>query len=338
MDEMKILYQNAFSGVTASPALRERTNSASPTSTRYVHRLSGVMAAAILMLALMGCGTVAAIWGDSIQSWMGHYWEVITGQTMTESQSAVIDHLSQDIGLSQMIEDVTVTVDSAAVGDDIFYLLLRVEGPRFSSRNHYGFLNHTLLLSPDPLDDSGGIASHGMNLQEIDGDGSLLLLLEHEYTSSNGFFQDTSPLEVTLTLEDLSRNPNGGHRKTIQDGIWEFSFTLDRTQAFSTVPLPDTQLPVLSLESEEMVSTLFTHMEVTNTGLRFRYNYQEGRLDFSLWPVALLSNGLEMEISGGGGSVMSDGTTLACSYHWRVPIDLDELTGVRFGDTIIPIP
>ena len=53
--------------------------------------------AAILCLFLMGAGVVAVIYGDSIQNWFGHYFELVTGQDMSEGQTALIDHLSQDI-------------------------------------------------------------------------------------------------------------------------------------------------------------------------------------------------------------------------------------------------
>ena len=46
---------------------------------------------------------------------------------MSSGQAALIDHLSQEIGVSQSIGDVTMTVDSATVGDDGFYLLFRME-------------------------------------------------------------------------------------------------------------------------------------------------------------------------------------------------------------------
>ena len=48
--------------------------------------------AAILCLFLMGAGVVAVIYGDSIQNWFGHYFELVTGQNMSEGQTALIDH------------------------------------------------------------------------------------------------------------------------------------------------------------------------------------------------------------------------------------------------------
>ena len=82
--------------------------------------------AVILCLFLMGAGVVAVIYGDRIQNLFGHYFELVTGQDMSEGQTALIDHLSQDISQSKTVGETTVTVDSVTVGDDRFYLLLRV--------------------------------------------------------------------------------------------------------------------------------------------------------------------------------------------------------------------
>ena len=74
-------------------------------------RLPVALIAAILALVLMGAGVVAIVYGDSIQSWFGHYWEQVTGQPMSDQHTALIDHLSQEIDLAQTVGDVTVTVD-----------------------------------------------------------------------------------------------------------------------------------------------------------------------------------------------------------------------------------
>lgn len=84
-----------------------------PKSKTTLHRrLSIAMIAAILALLLIGAGV-----------------------------AAIIDHLSQEIELSQTTGNVTVTVDSATIGYDNFFLLLRVDGPEFSGRHGYSFEN-----------------------------------------------------------------------------------------------------------------------------------------------------------------------------------------------------
>ena len=84
----------------------------------FVRRLSAVGAAAVLLLFLLGCAVVGTVYGQSIQSWFAHYWQAVNHREMSQGQAALIDHLTQDINQSQTVDGVTVTVDSATVGDD----------------------------------------------------------------------------------------------------------------------------------------------------------------------------------------------------------------------------
>lgn len=149
--------------------------------------------AVILCLFLMGAGVVAVIYGDRIQNLFGHYFELMTGQNMSEGQNALIDHLSQDISQSKTVGETTVTVDPVTVGDDIFYLLLRVEGVELSNRPSYSFDGRTLEVYPDPLERVDGIGSHGIQYQGMDGDGVALLLMDYSYATQEGFELDTTP-------------------------------------------------------------------------------------------------------------------------------------------------
>ena len=225
--------------------------------------------AAILCLFLMGAGVVAVIYGDSIQNWFGHYFELVTGQDMSEGQTALIDHLSQDISQSKTVGETTVTVDSVTVGDDSFYLLLRVEGVELSNRHSYSFDGVTLEVSPDPMEGVGGIGSHGIQYQGMDGDGAALLLMDYSYATQEEFELDTTPLEVHLLLEDFMRSPQSDHRKMITEGVWEFNFTIDRSQPPATISLPDTEVMAMNLELREEAPIILKNIELTNTGIRF---------------------------------------------------------------------
>ena len=128
---------NAFHAVDDKILERSETaiyNHESVTPRMLKRRFPAALIAAVLAMFLMGAGVAAIIYGDSIQNWFSHYWEIITGQQMSDEQATTIDHLSQEIGLSQTVGDVTVTVDSATVGYDNFFLLLRVNGIEFSSK------------------------------------------------------------------------------------------------------------------------------------------------------------------------------------------------------------
>mgnify|MGYP003371019239 CR=1 FL=1 len=296
------------------------------------------LTAALLGLLLMGAGAVAVIYGDSIQNWFGHYFGVVTGQEMSRGQSALIEHLSQDIGQRRTVQGTTVTVDSVTVGDDSFYLLLRVEGVRLSKRHSYHFDALTLEVSPDPLAGERGIGSQGIAFKGLDGDGAALFLVEYAYAAGTEFTADTTPLEVHLLLEDFMRGPQTKKRKTITAGVWAFDFTIDRSQPPEIIALPDTEVTGMDLHAREDIAVLLTHMELTNTGIRFRYDTQGGAIDLKAQFSVLLKSGADISYSEGSSVPMSDQTTMNCSYHWEIPVELEEVAAVQIGSTTIPVP
>lgn len=293
--------------------------------------------AAILCMFLMGAGVVAIIYGDSIQSWFGHYFGIMTGQEMSEGQSVVLDHLSQEIGHSKVVGETKVTVDSTTVGDDIFYILLRVEGLQFSKRENYEFEEISIELAPAPMKEVGGVGSFGPRFMGVDGDGAMLLLLEYSYATSQGFELDTTPLEVHLALENLARGHRSEKQKIVTEGVWEFDFIIDRSQPPESISLPDTEVNGANEETGEEVSIKLSNIVLTNTGIRFTYDYKEGTVSFEENPTVLLQNGAEIGWSDGSGTPMADQTTLNCSYHWSIPVNLDEVQAVRVGSVDIPV-
>lgn len=300
-------------------------------------RLSVALVAAILALLLIGAGVAAIIYGDSIQNWFEHYWEAITGQQMSDEQAATIDHLSQEIGVSQTVGDVTITVDSATVGDDNFFLLLKVDGMNFSDEHSYNFLMGTMETSPDPLVD-GAFVGWGMEYLGVDGDGSALLLLNYEYLSDNGFVQDTRPLQVWLRLVNLARDAHTDREKIIAEGEWYCSFVIDRSRPIEIISLPDTEAMATD-EQQNETPVMITNIELTNTGLRFQYDYNEGTLFLSDQRVfVILKNGSIVDNDGGIGSPTEDNIDMCFSYQWFVPVNLNEVYVVQIGETQIAIP
>ena len=166
-------------------------------------KITALILAAALALFLVSCGVVAVIYGDSIQSWFGFYWQRITGQDMEVEQTAIIDHLSQNIGISSTSGEVTVSMDSATVSEDIFYLLIRVEGVPFSHRKCYDFRERNIKISPDPAAEFGGMGSFGIRFLGLDGDGAALFLLDHQSSPYSGFEDGTEDYEISLILTDL---------------------------------------------------------------------------------------------------------------------------------------
>lgn len=301
-------------------------------------RLSIVLIAAIAALFLMGAGAAAIIYGDSIQSWFRHDWEAITGRSMTKEQTAVIEHLSQEIDVSQTIGNATVTVDSATVGDDHFFILLRIEGLQFSKKQSYGFETVNMHVKPDPLEGNDGIGGCGLQYHGLDGNGAALFLVEYNYASGAGYEKDTSPLDIALSLENLIENAHTDEEELLMEGEWNFNFSLDRSTLPEVINLPDTEVMAMDLEKQELVPVTITNIELTSTGLRFRYDYADGTLSMEAHISAVLDHGVTIQDGGGAGTPSDDGKTLNCSYQWLVPINLDEVSFVYIGETAICVP
>ncbi|MCD7791831.1 MAG: DUF4179 domain-containing protein [Oscillospiraceae bacterium] len=302
-------------------------------NSRRRRRLAAALAAAIAALLLGACAA-AVIYTDGIQGWFGRYWEEITGRPMSEGQAAAIDHLSQQINISQTCGDVTVTVDSAVVGDGSFFVLLRVSGVRLSPRYSYGFAQTEMTMMPDPLAD-GGIGGYGLNYLCADGDGSALLLLEHEYSAAAGDEPDTDSVQVDLLLTDFGRL-RGGDCKILAEGQWSFSFAIDRSAECERVTLPDTVVSVYNSEAGEAVAAALTDIELTSMGLRFCCRESEM---FSLMELELrLKNGAYVYSRGGTGAAAENEDIFTCSCWWDVPVDLGEVEAVIIGETEIRLP
>jgi len=304
-------------------------------------RLPIVLIAVLLCLFLMGAGVVAVVYGDNIQNWFGYYWENITGQPMSDEQKELIEHLSQEINISETVGDITVTVDSATVGEDNFFLLLRVHGMKFSDRYDYGFDTISFEVSPDPTEQSAGIGSLSFQTYGIDGDGTLIMLANYKYGTKQGFVPDIRPLEVTLNMSNFVRSKSADKEKLLVDGEWKFNFTLDRSLAFERITLPDTEVMVIDYKQKEKdveVPIVLEKIEITSTGFRCQCEFKVPAPFFKTPLKVVLKNGQAIRCAGGTSCPLEGTDLLYCSYRWSVPVELSEVSAIRIGDMEIPVP
>lgn len=319
-------------------AIRDAKTGIAANRPHFGRRLPAAMIAAILALFLMGAGVAAILYGDSIQNWFSHYWEVVTGQPMGQNQTVIIDRLSQEIGVSQTVGDLTVTVDSATMGDDCFYLLLHVKGLELSEKQTYSFEKYMMEIVPDPLENTAGVGSNSFQYFGIDGDGTALFLVKHDYLLENSLTENDIPLSVTLCLTNFVQTANTETEKLLVEGEWCLEFTLDNNQMPAAISLPNTEVQLRNLSSEDDVTVTVTNIELTCTGIHFQYDYQNGELQPIDNISAILKNGVSISYNSGGGYPLSDGTTLNCSYQWQIPIDLDEVSLIQIGSAQISMP
>ncbi|RGD22477.1 DUF4179 domain-containing protein [Subdoligranulum sp. AM23-21AC] len=307
-------------------------------STRRFRRIPAALVAAVIAVSLMGVVAVAAVYGSNIQNWFAHQWEVLTGQSMSESQMAVIDHLSQTINASQTVDDVTITVDSATVGDDSFFLLLKVNGIDFSGKNSYDFQNAELQPEPDPLT-LGAFTGYQIDYLGIDEAGNALLLVNYSYVGGEAETNNTQLLQVRLLLRDLTENAHTNSEKVICEGTWNFNFTVDRSQTVEKVILPNTEVSAQNTAGNKETTVELMNIELTNMGVRFQYDYAQEDLFLSEERVVLvLKNGKTVINTGAMGSPTDDNQFMQYTYQWLVPVNLDEVDHLEIGTAQIALP
>lgn len=303
-------------------------------------KLALILLAAAMVLALVSCGAAAVIYGDSIQAWFSYYWEQITGQEMEAGQTAVIRELSQKIGVSATDENLTITVDSATGSEDIYYILVRVEGHLFTQKHRYSFASRKLTVDEVALPDNLSVSSFGIQYLGVAEDGAGLFLIDYDYATSDGDIGDINELSMTLYLENMTRrNP---HRdldtaKIVEEGTWSISFTLDRSQISEKVQFPDAEVGGMNCETGERVSIILSNIVLSNTGIRFTYDSQHGSVEPYSGIFVLLKNGTRIEDGQGTGTVEEDFTTRNYDWHWSIPLNLDDIASISIGGTEILI-
>ena len=289
----------------------EYIKEAAPVRRRPVRRWMIAAAAASLAVLLMGAGI---IFGGSIQSWMDHRWSLENTQPMGESQTALVDSMSQEIGLTQTIGDITVDVDSAIFGDRGFRILVRVRGRQFDYEHGAEFERWSMELSPDPTDGMGH--GRGWHFAGFDGDGSWLLLFQCCWDQAK---RPEGPFTVRLSMTDLIFTGAGGETmEVVQPGTWEFEFPLEVTG----VPEP-IRLPECTVKTENGEVLELRNLVLYSTGLSCD---RIGEGDF--WVKVILNDGSSIDATLGIGD----------TRWWDVPVDPAQVRELRIGETTIPVP
>ena len=284
---------------------------AAPVRRRPLSRWLTAAVAASLSVLLMGAGI---LFGGSIQDWMDHRWAMENTRPMGEGQAALVDSMSQEIGLSQTIGRITVDVDSALFADRGFRILVRVRGWEFDYEHGAEFDRWTMELQPDPTE---GMGRHiGWEFAGFDGDGSWLLFFHCDWDEA---VRPDAPFAVRLSMSDLvfTGGPIGEVTEVVQEGTWEFEFPLEVTGVPEPIRLPDCN--VKTKQGEEL----------------------------ALRNLMLYSTGISYEKIGTGDVevtvILEDGSSIAATMGmgdtrwWDVPVNPAQVTALRLGETTIEI-
>ena len=283
-----------------------------PVRCRPLSRWLTAAVAASLAVLLMGAGI---LFGGSVQDWMDHRWAMENTRPMGEGQAALVDGMSQEIGLSQTIGGITVDVDSALFADRGFRILVRVRGREFDYEHGAEFDRWTMELQPDPTEGMG--QRRGWEFAGFDGDGSWLLFFRCDWDEA---VRPDAPFTVRLSMSDLvfTGGPIGEVTEVVQEGTWEFEFPLEVTGVPDPIRLPD-----CTVKTEKGEELELKNLVLYSTGISYE---KIGEGDFEV--TVILADGSSIAATLGMGD----------SRWWDVPVDPAQVTALRLGETTIQIP
>ena len=228
---MNSRYQEMFDEVRASDTLKQEVlrmqNQENGRRTRRRLPVAG-LAAAVLAVVLVA-GTALAVASPSLRDWFAREWAERTGGNISENQALLIDSLTQKVGESRTVGDVTVTVDSITVGGDVLWALVDVEGLDFAADQQYTFGKMAVDILPDPSEGNGAVMAYSVGSIGLTESGAVRMLLEYSGTFSTANRLNAGGYTLSLRLEDLARVvPGGGSAddEVIAQGQWDFSIPL----------------------------------------------------------------------------------------------------------------
>lgn len=344
---MRNIYRETFDQIHASEQLREEVMEMSKqerttTANRRVPKATFI--AAVLVLAL--AGTALAVVSPTLRGWFEQKWAEETGGQLTESQSLLINSLTQKVGESVTSGEVTVTVDSITVGGSQIWALLDVEGWDFDRDAQYSFDRVRAEIVPDPSEGQYGGAAYGLGSIGFTEYDKCRMLLEFSATISTGNQLNSGDYTLEIDLNDLIRCRTGrAEDEILYEGDWSFSIPLTPESLSPVITIDHVQVPSKQMvwdqtdeedggtaegtEPRPAVATL-TNLQISATGVSF---YCDGLMDRTR-AAAILADGTEVESHGGGGSRMEDGSWYA-SFDWPVPLDVTDIVAIRFGNAEI---
>ena len=227
---MRNIYRETFDQIHASEQLREEVMEMSKqerttTANRRVSKATFI--AAVLVLAL--AGTALAVASPTLRGWFEQKWAEETGSQLTESQSLLINSLTQKVGESVTSGEVTVTVDSITVGGSQIWALLDVEGWDFDRDAQYSFDRVRAEIVPDPSEGQYGGAGYGLGSIGFTEYDKCRMLLEFSATISTGNQLNSGDYTLEIDLNDLIRCRTGrAEDEILYEGDWSFSIQIGR--------------------------------------------------------------------------------------------------------------
>ena len=346
---MKEEYRQVFDQVHASERLREEVAQMTKLERRNPKKRfpKGILIAAAILAVLAGSAIATVGMPGTLQGWFAQQWTEQNDTEMSAEQLAFIDHLTEQVGVQDTQNDVTVTLDSVTAGDSSIWLLLKISGSYEEDEEHrYDFGMVDLTLDPDPnlIHDTPG----GSGLQTLysgtASDGVFTVLLQYTIDLAGKSTLLDEPRSATLVLEDLNRKEIGGDWEgtPAAEGTWTLAFSLtpgeerqggrERSQARS----PGVQDRSIRL-SRQAGRTTIREVRISATEIQYVQAAEE-----QAWEperaALVLRDGSVVKQSGGNCRFQDAAyTRWSSTYYWRVPVDLSQVEALRIGDETFPL-
>lgn len=336
-------YKAMFDQVHASDRLREEVSQMKMQKQTPRRRFpKTALIAAVLLVLLAGSAIASVGMPGTLRGWFAREWEETTGAPMTEEQLTIIDDLTQPVGVSDTQEGVTVTVDSITVGNSTVWLLLKFSGEypvEESLRYHFRGIDMTLEPDPDQVDTPGG---YGFDFPyaAVAEDGVLTMLVRFTIDLAGQTSLLDSSRQATLLLEDLVCNDQekrGDEDVTLAEGSWTLTFPVEPGAEQAVRSLGEIQAPAMDLSTRETKTIALYDVQISSTDITYVRSAEDQAWE-PLRCALVLSDGTAVEQGSGTSRFWDEAQTQwGSTWYWQVPVDLEQVTAVRFGDTEIPL-
>lgn len=341
---MKEEYRQVFDQVHASRRLCEEVAQMTKLERRNPKKRfpKGILIAAAILVALAGSAIAAVGMPGTLQGWFARQWTEQNDTEMSAEQLAFIDHLTEQVGVRDTQNGVTVTLDSITAGDSSIWLLLKVSGSYEEDEAHrYDFGMMDLTLDPDPnlIHDTPG----GCGLQTLysgtAADGVFTVMLQYTIDLAGKSTLWDEPRTATLVLEDLNRKEIGGdwEETPAAEGIWTLTFSLTPTEERQVRTASELEVPARNRDTRQAGRTTISQVRISATEIQYVQTAEE-----QAWEperaALVLRDGSVVEQCGGNCRFQDAAyTRWSSTYYWGLPVDLDQVTALRIGNEMFPL-
>lgn len=308
---------------------------------------AAVLVAAALVIALAGTAFAAVFdLPDILADWFGQRWEEEIEKPVEKEQLELLNRLTRPVGVSDTCGGVTITADSATVGDSSLWVLLVVDGlegplPEPGEAGDWFHMYHTGMDRSDiaPLTQEAfkingmGFGVYSSNVTE---DGRLCLIYCYEPQIS-GSASLLDGCRVTFQTDEI-----GYGNETLAEGNWLLEFDLEPAEGTPVLTLQDVQFPAKYPHGGETEDVLIdmTEVRVSSTDVTFRLDAGDSlRMAYQFDMTLLFRDGTEINCTElpEMGSHDEEKNEWVVTKNLPLPIDLTQVESLRVGGMEFPL-